>query len=50
MAKSIIMHNPFEDIPDFRNKSNEKRELDLSIKGAYLENMSKNLIDKIDFS
>ena len=49
MAKSIIMHNPFEDIPDFRSRSTEKRELDLSIKGAYLENMSKELIDKIDY-
>ena len=49
MAKSIIMHNPFEDIPDFRSRSTEKRELDLSIKGAYLENMSKKLIDKIDY-
>ena len=26
MAKSIIMHNPFEDIPDFRSRSTEKRE------------------------
>ena len=49
MAKSIIMHNPFEDMPDFRSRSTEKRELDLSIKGAYLENMSKELIDKIDY-
>ena len=49
MAKSINMHNPFEDIPDFRSRSTEKRELDLSIKGAYLENMSKELIDKIDY-
>lgn len=49
MAKSIIMHNPFEDIPDFRSKDIEKKELDLSIKGAYLETISKELIDKIDY-
>ena len=49
MAKSIIMHNPFEDIPDFRNNNIEKKELDLSIKGAYLETISKELIDKIDY-
>ena len=25
MAKNIIMHNPFEDIPDFRDKKDDKK-------------------------
>lgn len=49
MAKSIIMHNPFEDIPDFREIKKEKKEIDLNIKGAYLENINSELIKNIDY-
>jgi hypothetical protein len=49
MAKNIITHNPFEDMPDFRKKVDEKKEIELSIKGAYIEGLSKDTIDKIDY-
>ena len=49
MAKNIIIHNPFEDMPDFRKKVEEKKEIELSIKGAYIEGLSKDIIDKIDY-
>lgn len=50
MAKSIIMHNPFEDMPDFRKKEAEKKEIEISIKGSYLEAITKEIIDAIDYS
>lgn len=49
MAKNIIMHNPFEDMPDFRKKENEKKEITLSIKDAYIETITKEIIDNIDY-
>lgn len=49
MAKSIITHNPFEGLPDFRKKEEEKKELTLSIDGAYIEIITKDVIDKIDY-
>jgi len=49
MAKNIIMHNPFEDMPDFRKKTNEKKEIELSVKGAYIETITKEIIDNIDY-
>ena len=49
MAKNIIMHNPFEDMPDFRKKENDKREIEFSVKGAYIETITKTIIDNIDY-
>lgn len=49
MAKNIIMHNPFEDIPDFRDKKDDKKNWEISINGAYVLNISQELINKIDY-
>lgn len=52
MAKDIISHNPFDDLPDYRKETSETISKDyiMSINGAEIENMTLEILNNIDFN
>ncbi len=49
MAKEIISHNPFDDLPDYRKIEKKEQEYIMNIKDAKIINMSEEVLNNIDF-
>ncbi len=49
MAKEIISHNPFDDLPDYRKAEKKEQEYIMNIKDAKIINMSEEVLNNIDF-